>query len=157
MNRFVFCVEIILTREGGLKEDPDDPGGLTNFGISQRAFPALDIRKLTREGAITLYRTYYWEPSRATRLPAPLDLYLFDSAVNQGVGTAVRLLQKAVDVAQDGVIGPVTLGAITHLGAKDAAAQFMTQRALHYVSLGTFWKFGEGWFNRLFLIAGESA
>ncbi len=157
MNRFVFCVEAILAREGGLVEDPDDPGGLTNFGISQRAFPTLDIRNLTRDGAITLYRRYYWEPSRADWLPVPLDLYVFDSAVNQGVGTALRLLQKAVNVAQDGAIGPITLGAITRLGAKQAAAQFMTQRALRYTTLDTFWKFGEGWFNRLFLIAGESA
>ncbi len=156
MTRFDWCVERILEREGGLTNDPDDPGGLTNFGISQRQYPALDIAALTRTDAIEIYRRDYWEPCGAEQMPEPLDFYLFDSAVNQGVGTAIRFLQTALRVHVDGRIGPETLGAITRLGASEAGALFMAERALHYVSLGTFWKFGRGWFKRLFIVAGES-
>lgn len=156
MLRFDWCVERVLEREGGLVNHPDDPGGLTKYGISQRAYPKRDIANLTRDDAVAIYRNDYWEPSDAWKLPEPLDFYVFDSAVNQGVVKSAKLLQEAIGVTPDGVIGPFTLRRIERLGADEAGALFMAQRALHYVSLDTFDTFGKGWLKRLFLVAGEA-
>ena len=101
MENFDRCVRAVLSEEGGLSDHQQDPGGLTKYGISQRAYPNLDIRRLTMDEAIELYRRDYWNPVHGTDLPASLALLVFDSAVNQGVGTAARLLQKAVGVAED--------------------------------------------------------
>jgi len=103
MENFDRCVRAVLSEEGGLSDHPQDPGGLTKYGISRRAYPDLDIRRLTMDDAIDLYRRDYWNPVHGTDLPASLALLVFDSAVNQGVGTAVRLLQKAVGVKEDEV------------------------------------------------------
>jgi lysozyme family protein len=154
-SRFQWCVDRILEREGGLTNDPQDPGGVTNFGITQRDHPELDIVHLTRAEAIAVYKAEYWDACGAARVPQPIDLYLFDAAVNQGVGRAIRMLQIAVGVSADGIIGPVTLDALAQIGINEAAARFMVQRTLHYLSLSTFPTFGRGWLKRLFLIAGE--
>jgi len=156
MTRFQLCVGRILAREGGLVDHPSDPGGLTKYGISKRQYPQLDIANLTISDASAIYERDYWEASGAYKLHEPIDFFLFDSAVNQGVGRAVRLLQAAVGVGQDGIIGPGTLAAITRLGTDEAGALFMAQRALHYAALPTFQTFGKGWLKRLFLVAGEA-
>lgn len=157
MTRFEYCVDKVLAREGGLVNDPNDPGGLTKFGISQRQYPTLDIASLTREDAVAIYFRDYWQPSRAASLPPPLDLYLFDGAVNQGIGPSVRRLQLAVGAVQDGVIGPHTLYAIDQLGVVEAGALFMATRAMAYASLPTFQRFGRGWLKRLFIVAAEGS
>ena len=106
MENFDRCIRaVVLSEEGGLSDHPQDPGGLTKYGISRRAYPDLDIRRLTMDDAIELYRRDYWNPVHGTDLPPPLALLLFDAAVNQGAGTAVRLLQKAVGVTEDGNFG----------------------------------------------------
>jgi lysozyme family protein len=153
-SRFSWCVGRILEREGGLVNDPNDPGGVTNWGITQRDHPLLDIAHLTRDEAIAVYKVEYWDACGAAKVPKPIDLYLFDAAVNQGVGRAVRMLQIAVGTVADGILGPVTLEAITRTGVNEAAARFMVQRTVHYLSLSTFPTFGRGWLKRLFLIAG---
>ena len=102
METFDRCVRAVLLEEGGLSDHPQDPGGLTKYGISRRAYPDLDIRRLTMDDVIEIYRRDYWNPVCGTDLPASLALLVFDSAVNQGVGTAARLLQKAVGVTADG-------------------------------------------------------
>ena len=101
MESFDRCVRAILSEEGGLSDHRQDPGGLTKYGISKLAYPNLDIRRLTMDDAIELYRRDYWNPVRGTDLPASLALLVFDAAVNQGAGTAARLLQKAVSVRED--------------------------------------------------------
>lgn len=154
MTRFEWCVERVLHIETEeLTDDPDDPGGLTKFGISQHAHPDVDIVNLTRESAIELYRRRYWEPVRAELLPLPLDYYVFDCAVNQGVDRAARTLQRVVRVPIDGIIGPTTIGAAWNAPRAETAARYLTKRALHYAALPTFPKYGEGWFKRLFLVA----
>ena len=103
MESFDRCVRAVLLEEGGLSDHQQDPGGLTKYGISRRAYPDLDIRRLTMDDVIEIYRRDYWNPVRCTDLPASLALLVFDSAVNQGAGTAARLLQKAVGVTEDEV------------------------------------------------------
>lgn len=108
VDRFPELVAIVLQHEGEYVNDPKDPGGETNFGISKRAFPREDIRKLTRDRAIALYRKHYWEAARCAEVPAALQPLYFDTAVNCGVVTAIRLLQLAGHVLPDGVFGNVT-------------------------------------------------
>jgi len=104
---------IILKHEGGYVNDPDDAGGETNFGISKRAFPNLDIRNLDEDQAISIYCYNYWIPVMGDLIVSnELALQVFDMAVNAGTGTAAKLLQNIVGTEPDGEIGPVTLNAV---------------------------------------------
>ncbi len=125
----------------------------SKFGVSAASYPTLDIAALTLGDAEGIYRRGYWNPIRGDDLPAPLALMVFDSAVNNGVDAAVRLLQASVGVAQDGVIGPATLAAIGAWGAKTGAAalcaEFLARRIVHMASLPTWPDFALGWARRL--------
>ncbi len=158
MNRFEWCVNriIYLIEKETLTNDPHDPGGLTKFGISQRRYPDVDIANLTRAGAIELYRRDYWDLASCAKLPEPLDFYVFDSAINQGPGYAVRELQEAVGTTRDGVLGPVTLRAIARMTTLEAAALFMVGRAFDYAALTNYSRYGKGWLKRLFIVAATT-
>ncbi len=148
------AVEIILKKEGYLSDDPRDNGGLTKFGISKRAYPNLDIANLTVEQAIDIYRRDYWEAARCDRMPWPVALCVFDSAVNQGVRQATRMMQRALKIPDDGSIGPRTMAASTLAShnPKEFLARFMAARAVHYAGLSDFPTFGSGWMYRLFAV-----
>ena len=81
---FQRCILFVLDQEGGYVNDPRDPGGETNFGISKRSYPDVDIRALTKPQAIEIYRKDYWLPSGAVAAPWPLCLAILDAAVLQG-------------------------------------------------------------------------
>lgn len=87
-DAFERSLAFVLKWEGGYTNDPDDPGGETNFGISRRAYPRENIGKMTRERAAEIYRRDYWEPAGCPALPFPLALCVFDTAVNCGVVSA---------------------------------------------------------------------
>ncbi len=82
MGDFSRCIDPILAEEGGLSNHPADPGGLTQYGISQRSYPTLDIAALTLDDAQALYRRDYWNPLHGSQLPSGLDLLMLDCAVN---------------------------------------------------------------------------
>lgn len=149
MNVFDRAVEFILRYEGDVSNDPRDSGGLTKFGISQKAYPALDILGLTREGAIEIYRQKYWDLCKCSQLPAPLGLILFDSAVNQGPTAAVRLFQKSLGVSADGMIGPETIAASFRVNLRATTSEFIARRAYQYALHPEVGRFGLGWFRRL--------
>ena len=141
----------ILEAEGGLVDDPNDPGGLTKYGISQAAFPDLDIRNLTPEQALEIYATNYWEPAKCPALPPKLALVHFDAAVNCGVGQAARFLEQAVGVTVDGIVGPITIAAAWK--ATDAVGAYLSLREAFYRRLAQAnpaeGVFLQGWLNRL--------
>ena len=87
-DAFERSLAFVLKWEGGYTNDPDDPGGETNFGISRRAYPRENIGKMTRERAAEIYRRDYWGPAGCEALPFPLALCVFDTAVNCGVTSA---------------------------------------------------------------------
>lgn len=124
-----------------------DRGGKTKWGISQRAYPALDIEALTRDDAVELYRRDYWLAAKCDRLPQQVGILVFDCAVNQGVGAASRLLQKAARVKVDGDIGPATLAAVWR-DPLEVAARMMAKRIMRYVETPDFASNGEGWITR---------
>lgn len=153
---FERAFDMVIGHEGGLVDNPADPGGLTKFGISQRAYPGEDIRNLTMARAQELYRHDYWNPIRGDQLPVPLAICLFDMAVNSGVSQAVRTLQKAIDVPIDGVLGPGTLGKALSLPTEILVAYMQAERLMYLVSLPTFTNFGRGWIRRVLSTAIEA-
>lgn len=149
MTPFGRAVEFVLSYEGGLSDDPQDSGGLTHFGISQKTYPHLDIRNLTREGAIEIYRDDYWQKCKCDQLPAHLALIAFDSAVNQGPPTAIRLLQRSLGVRDDGIIGPQTIAAAEAVSAAVIIPEFIARRGYQYALHPQSARYGLGWFRRL--------
>lgn len=107
------AIEFVLKMEGGAvaEHDPKDPGGTTKFGISQRAYPNLDIENLTLDQVKEIYKKDYWQLCCCDQLPRAYALCVFDTAVNQGPGRAIRLLQIVLNVDVDGAIGSKTISA----------------------------------------------
>ena len=118
---FAFVVGI----EGAYSNDKTDPGGETNWGISKRAYPALDIRNLSKDEAQAIYLRDYWAPCGAPLLPFAFALCVFDAAINQGLPRAIRWMQQAVGADDDGHIGDKTIAACNTKGRDvDALALF---------------------------------
>ena len=143
------CFEKLIGYEGGYTLDPKDPGGETSWGISKRAYPAVDIKNLTRDGAKDIYKRDYWDRAQCDKLPPTLAFLLFDAAVNSGIGQAIRFLQRAVGVADDGVLGALTLAAVQRLDTESLCARFLGQRLDFMTRLSTWDYFGKGWARRV--------
>ncbi|WP_425154705.1 glycoside hydrolase family 108 protein [Candidatus Palauibacter sp.] len=148
------AVKRVLEHEGGHVDDPDDPGGETNFGISRRAYPEEDIRGMTRGRAAAIYERDYWPVAKD--LPIAVRGTVFDMAVNAGRTRAVRLLQDALnhlghDIAADGDIGPKTLRAVRGSDPLALLHAYTTRRVRYYARLASRrsnQKFLLGWVNR---------
>ncbi len=151
MGDFNRCISLILGEEGGIENHRKDPGGLTNYGISQRSYPRLDIAALTLDDAKAIYRRDYWNPIRGDDLPSGLDLLMLDSAINQGVVTAINLLQQALHITDDGLLGPQTLAA-ANSAMPNLLDDFAAERALRYEFNRNEETFGRGWYRRLLRI-----
>ena len=157
---FSRALEVVLKLEGGYSDDPRDSGGKTQYGITEKVARSFgysgDMRELTKQTAAEIYKQGYWLNCKCGELPYPLSLYVFDCAVNQGSDAAKKLLQAALNVKQDGLIGALTLAAASKAG-EDAANTFMALRALRYTGTRSFDVYGKGWFRRLFIVtrAGE--
>lgn len=149
MDQFRTFIERLLSHEGGYVNHPADPGGETKWGISKRSYPKVNIRNLSREAAIEIYRTDFWQRSQADDLPPAVGFQLLDAAVNSGIGQATRWLQKAAGVADDGVIGPVTLAALQCADPNDLVLRFNAERLEFMTRLSTWDKFGKGWARRI--------
>ncbi|WP_431268574.1 glycoside hydrolase family 108 protein [Dankookia sp. P2] len=117
-SRFDLCVQVVLAKEGGFTDDPADPGGATQMGITARTLAAWrgrpvtaeDVRNLSPEEAKEIYRAQYWNLMRCEDLPRGVDLAVFDFGVNAGPGTAVKALQRAIGTVPDGAVGPSPCG-----------------------------------------------
>ena len=147
---FVASFDEIIGVEGGYTNNPADPGGETKWGISKRAYPSLDIPNLTQADAQAIYYPDYWVKASCELCPAALAFLVFDAAVNNGVGAAIKFLQEGVNTTPDGIIGPATRAAIAALGdPSDAIANMHGARILYMASLPTWSTFGKGWARRL--------
>lgn len=130
MADFLPAVETTLSREGGYTNDPADRGGETNFGISKRQFPAVDIKNLTRADAVRLYREHYWRFSDLN--DQDLANKVFDFAVLYGLKGAIEMLQASIValgkvIPRDGVFGPVTANAANSMDPKMLLATMVTE------------------------------
>lgn len=148
MIGFDTAIERILSHEGGYVNDPRDPGGETQWGISKRSYPTTDIKALTREQAKALYRRDFWLPVASYATDGALQFQMLDAAVNHGMGNAVRFLQRAIGVADDGHFGPVSRAAMARMDTKDVHLLFMAERFEFWARLARFDAFGRGWVLR---------
>lgn len=153
---FEDAVEHVLALEGGYVFDSNDPGGETNWGISKRQYPGYDIKNLTRAEAVALYFSDYWQPLKPLLIPERLRLCLFDAAVNQGLDRTIKILQGAVGVKQDGVLGPITLAALKNKNDHETLSILFQLRLAHYTKLPHWERYGKGWAKRLLIVAVAS-
>lgn len=148
MSTFDDLIGRVLSNEGGYVFNVQDPGGETKFGISKRSYPNVDIKNLTRDAAIAIYRTDFWDRVSGDQLPRSFVFQALDAAVNHGIENAVRWMQRAAGVADDGHIGPATLAAIGRADSRDLVLLFNAERLEFYASLQKFDVFGRGWIRR---------
>jgi lysozyme family protein len=147
----------LLAHEGGYSNHPSDPGGPTNFGITladyrryaKRNATAADIRTMKIGEAKAIYRSRYWDALACDELPAGVDYAVFDYGVNSGIGRSAKVLQRAVGVTPDGVVGPHSLAAVVKRDAKMLVDGICDERLRFLRSLGTWPVFGRGWSRRV--------
>ena len=154
LKKFDEIIDVVLEHEGGLVDDSDDAGGLTNLGISQRAYPDEDIRGLTVDRAKELYKRDYWDRFRVGELPDAVRHIYFDMCINMGGRRAVKILQEACNsknsnkIEVDGGIGKNTINASARL----EDFRLRAFRVMYYAELcmkkPTQMKFWVGWFRR---------
>lgn len=126
MSSWDVSVGFVLQMEGGYVNDPNDPGGETNYGISKRSYPNLDIKNLTVDQAKEIYYKDFWLPARCDKLSAPLALVVLDAAVNMGLGAAASLLQGTTSLDE-----------------------FCLRRILRYSTYKNFGLYGRSWIHRV--------
>jgi len=151
MALFELAAEKTLTNEGGFVDDPMDKGGATNFGLSQRSYPALNIKELTKEEALAIYKRDFWKYDDV--LDQRIADKIFDMAFNMG-HAAIFLLQEIVlqVVRPDGIWGPVTEDAVNRMDANALLTLYKTKLVAHYEAIAvanpTQEKFLKGWTTR---------
>jgi lysozyme family protein len=139
----------LLGHEGGYVDNPMDPGGETNWGISKRAYPNVDIKNLTREGAKAIYRRDFWDRIHADELFDGVAFQTFDFAVNSGIETAVRYLQRSCGVADDGHWGPVSRAAASAQAESDTILRLNAERLDFMTRLSNWLNASRGWARRI--------
>lgn len=143
----------LISHEGGYVNHPDDPGGETNWGVTAQVARECgyfgSMRELSRETAKRIAKEAYWDRCKADQYAFPIAFQVFDAAYNHGVGTAIRFLQRAVNVADDGKVGPITLKAIQAMPVTDVLSRFNAERLEFYTKLSTWGSFGKGWARRV--------
>lgn len=164
---FRCAVDRVFRHEGGLVEDPDDPGGITNYGISLRFLQTVqpnamadDIKNLTKDQAGQLYYQHFWKAGGYDRIgPLAVAEKILDLAVNVGGKQAGKLLQRACrscgrDLVEDGEVGPITCRNIEAIPTETLIAALRSEAAGYYRSLVAAQpirvKWLKGWLNRAY-------
>lgn len=161
MDVFPNSLEVILHHEGGWSNHPQDPGKMTNLGVTRKVWERWqgysvsesDMRSLTPERVAPLYRAQYWNALKCDDLPPPVALCVFDFGVNAGVSRAARLLQQCVGSPMDGQIGKQTIAKvdafIAERGVPELVRVYQNARRGYYKKLHHFDTFGRGWLRRV--------
>jgi lysozyme family protein len=162
------ALTVLFGEEGGYGADPKDPGNWTGgepgkgelkgtkYGISAKSYPNLDIKNLTLDQVKAIYKPDFWDKIQGDRTPWPLCLLMFDSAVNQGPGAAIKMLQMALNIPQDGIMGVTTMQKVAKVSPFQCA-RFMARRAMRYTGDRNFDIYGEDWMTRLFDVTMKGA
>jgi lysozyme family protein len=158
--------ERLIDHEKGFQDDPNDRGNWTSgkigqgelkgtkYGVSAMSYPGEDIRNLTLTRSKQLYMRDFWGPAGCDLVPEQVKFPLFDAAVHTSAPgrptTAIRMLQRALGVHDDGVIGPQTMQAISHAHPYRLAMRFHGQRLDHLNNNPEQWaSYGRGWAQRI--------
>jgi lysozyme family protein len=156
-DNFDNVLALVLKEEGGFSNDPRDPGGMTNLGVTKRIWEAFvghpvdeaAMRALTPAAVGPLYRQNYWNRVHGDELPAGVDYAVMDFAVNSGTSRAAKTLQRACGVADDGAIGNQTMQAVNSADPITLIDTVCDQRLAFLQALPTFGTFGRGWTARV--------
>lgn len=156
MSDFDIAVALVLGLEGERGQLVTDPGGLTKWGIASRWYPEVLRADFSRADAVAIYRRQYWDRCACDLMPAWLALMIFDSAVQHAPGTAIMMLQRALGVQVDGLIGKATRAAIAQAGP-GSLGSLIDQRLGRYLeqSRDEWAESGRGWMRRLITITRE--
>jgi len=154
---FDLAIRLLLRHEGGFVNNPKDPGGMTNLGVTKRSWEAhkghsvteADMRALTQEAVRPIYKARYWDAVHGDDLPHGVDHCLFDCAVNSGPGRAVKIAQYILHQKVDGSLGPKTLAAICGADPVEFIEDYSQRRLEFLQSLPTWKTFGKGWGKRV--------
>lgn len=146
---FDMAFDRLMGHEGGYVNNPKDPGGETKWGISRRSYPNLDIRNLTREEAKAIYYRDFWNIIKSDDVSEAVMFQVFDIAVNSGIQTAIRMLQRAVGAADDGHWGPISQGRLQAYSDSDIIMLINAERLEFITKLSTWSTFGKGWTKRI--------
>jgi lysozyme family protein len=160
--RFDYCMDIVFGNEGGVSNDPNDNGGLTNLGVTQTSYdsyrrkmglPLQPVTYCTKAEASDLYAQFYWATIYGDKMPVPVDLCMFDTSVNSGPGRSMMILQQAMSITADGVYGPATAARISMFPPTQLAGLHCDARELYVRGIvennATQAKFLNGWLNRI--------
>ena len=156
-GNFEQCLALVLKSEGGYTDNPKDPGGRTNLGVTQKVWESwvkrdvteAEMKALGPQDVAPLYKTNYWDKISGDSLPLGIDYATFDMAVNSGVGRAAKNLQQVLGVGADGQIGQATISACEAANPRDVATGICEKRLAFLQSLPTYDTFGRGWSNRV--------
>ncbi len=165
-ENFPKALEALLKSEGGFSNHSQDPGGMTNLGVTARVWEEWvghpvnekQMRALTHADVAPLYKRKYWDACKADELISGLDYAVFDFAVNSGPGRAIKFLQSCVNVTADGGFGPATLAAVkTAEEDPQRLIELYCAKRLEFLqSLKTFETFGKGWSRRFAEVKEEA-
>ena len=155
------CLKVILKFEGGYDNDPNDHGGATNFGITQRVYdsykdnkdlPHQSVKNILSSEVSDIYFRNYWLDGKCDKLPLGLNLLHFDACVNCGIHQAALFLQRSVGVEADGKIGPITVRAANAQDTVKSINRYHAERIEFYMRLvhnnESQRKFQNGWNHR---------
>lgn len=158
-DNYASALKHVLAEEGGKVEHPEDPGGRTNQGITQRVYDgwrgnkglsARDVYVITATERNSIYRKNYWDIIQGDLLPSGVDFVVFDGAVNSGSSQSVKWLQRCLGIRVDGVVGEATLKAAReHPNPRQLVTMICDRRIAFLQALATFKTFGKGWLNRV--------
>lgn len=157
IENFATALQLVLKSEGGYSNHKDDPGGMTNLGVTKAVweewvgYPVDEktMRNLTAVQVAPMYRRKYWDRISANDLPFGVDYCCFDAAVNSGAGRSIKWLQGVVGVDVDGALGPKTLAAVKAFDAEQLIKDYSKRRLSFLMELPTWDTFGKGWTNRV--------
>ena len=167
-NKFNASLKFLLVHEGGYVNNPKDPGGMTNLGVTKAVFEHWTgyavtesfMRNLSIKDVTPIYEKYYWTPLHCEEIPSGLSHCVFDFGVNSGVSRAAKLIQRIVGASDDGVIGPGTIKIISSYSnnhsVNDTIDIYQLKRKEYYKSLSTFSTFGRGWLSRVDSVTTEA-
>ena len=159
------CFQMVLKHEGGFVNNPRDPGGMTNLGVTRTNWEAYlnrdvteaEMKALTPDAVKPFYKNMYWDKIKGDELPSGVDYAAYDLAVNSGTGKTAKYLQKIAGVTADGIIGPKSLEAIKVLNSERVVSALCDMRLDFLKKLGTFETFGKGWSRRVAEVKGKAS
>jgi len=163
LKDFEMSFDRVIGHEGGFQNMAGDRGnwtggkvgvGLqkgTKFGISAMSYPDIDIENLTVEAAKIIYYKDWWLPLQMNHFKPAMQYQMFDAAINHGRVSATKMLQRAIGVNDDGIIGSQTLKEKYKIEVNDLILLFIAERISFFTKIQTFDAYGKGWMNRMAL------